>query len=98
MDPYVIVKYGEQEKRTTVHMSGHMNPSWPDDELIFSKDPFSYLELQVWNFTETGPHDYLGGAVTEISGYDLSVNIKIDLVSEQRSGSITLNYKFVLPL
>jgi hypothetical protein len=97
MDPYVIVKYGEQEKRTTVHMSGHMNPSWPD-ELIFSKDPVSYLELQVWNFTETGPHEYLGSAVTEISGYDLSGNIKIGLVFEQLSGSITLNYKFMLPL
>lgn len=46
MDPYVVVKLGNFEKKTKVHDKGGKNPKWNDTIEIRRTDEY-FLELQV---------------------------------------------------
>ena len=66
MDPYVIINYGNQSSKSTVHMSGHMKPSWPEN-LIFIPEQIGYLEIEVWNYVGShSNHDFLGVAFVSL--------------------------------
>ena len=62
MDPYCVVKVGNQKKRTAVHHSAGKFPCW-SDTLVFDNPSEDLLTIECWD-SDTASADDLVGSIT----------------------------------
>ncbi|CAI5460749.1 unnamed protein product [Closterium sp. Yama58-4] len=66
-DPYVVLQYGSQCKRTATHKDGHITPQWNETiRLNYQPNVFD-LTVGVWNENKLSQDSPIGGCKVSIS-------------------------------
>lgn len=66
MDPYCVVKLGQQQRKTRVHDEGGKKPRW-SDTLTFTRGSDTQLTIQVWD-KDVVDDDLVGEGTVNLSG------------------------------
>ena len=72
MDPYVIIKVGQQERKTSVVRAGGKTPEWMEDFFIDLLPTDEYIEIYCYDHDEFKGDDFIADRKIELD--DLLVN------------------------
>ena len=75
MDPYVVIKVGNEQKKTKPHYKGSKNPVWKDKEAFnFSTNDWwtENIILEVFEVDKMGSDDKVGAWQGKLKGQSLS--------------------------
>lgn len=65
-DPYLVVYYGGDRKKTSVQMGRGKNPRW-NEQFVFTRTGDTMLRVQVWDRDILSPDDLIGEGQVNIS-------------------------------
>jgi hypothetical protein len=71
MDPFVTIRFGDENLSSAVHNGGHNKPRWTDELQFTRETDENTLYIEVWNFSDFGSNDLIGvgyASITESLG------------------------------